>query len=288
MYTPNEHFDAAHQRLRHVTSNEVNAGAPPRHPSAPAQSFDAWQHLPQELSSLPTDHGFATQHALSPPAEACGFTDPVNVDSERPTEPWEVDGSALQFMIKIPQHHLPTPPLRSNSLRPLLPPIGHVDSAPPRASQLSYFDQHGLNQSRPVPNGLPLSPEEFLPQTRAYFASNTNLLNTSRAPIWNTDGIGRGLEDWTFYDPSRADFYRQPQLPDCSTLYEAPPVQPPIYQSAPPPSVQPCRASSIASSPTLIHNYGQSPQVLVMQEWRTDNLTSESPLEWSHLVRNLC
>lgn len=287
MYTPNEHLDAAHQRLRHVTSDEVNACAPPRRSSAPAQSFDAWQYLPQELSSLPTEHCFATQHALSPPLEACGFTDPVHVDSGRPSEPWEVDGSSLQFITKIPQHHLPTPPLRSNSLRPLLRHIGHLDSALPRASQLSYFDQHGLNQSRPVPNGLPLSPEDFLPQTRAYLASNANLLNTSRTPTWNTDGTGGGHEDWTFYDPSRADFYRQPQLPVYSTTYEAPQVQPPIYQSAPPPSVQ-CRASSIASSPTLVRSYGQSPQVPVMQEWRTNNLTSQSPLEWSHLVRHVC
>ncbi|KAJ4379588.1 hypothetical protein N0V86_004769 [Didymella sp. IMI 355093] len=276
MYTPNEHLDAAHQRLRHVTSDEVNADAPPQHPSAPAQSYDAWQHLPHKLSLVPNDEQFIAQQSLSPPPETYGFSDLVDDDRGFRYGPWEVPGSSLQPTFQDTPHHLPTQPLRNDALQPLQPNINRLNSTRSEVSH-PYLDLRSLNQRHSVPNGLPLSPEDFLPQTRAYLASNA-CFDADTAPIWNIDGTQSNHENWTHSGPSQTDLFRQPQFSDYRAPYGAPFAQHSVHQFAPTQAIQPCHAASIASSPTLAGHHGQLVQMPVAQEWRTDNLTKTQKL----------
>jgi hypothetical protein len=289
MYTPSEHLDAAHQRLRHVTSDEVNAvnaGAPPQQPSAPAQLYDAWQHLPHELSLVPNDDRFIAQHSLSPPPKTYGVHDLADHDRGFLCGPSEVPGSSLQPTFQDQPHRLPTPPLRNDALQPLQPNINRFNSTRPEVSH-PYLDLRGPKQRHSVPNGLPLSPEDFLPQTRAYLASNA-CFDADTAPIWNIDGTESNHENWTHSGPIQTDLFRQPQFSDYRGPYGAPFAEHPIYRFAPTQVIRPGHASLIGSSPTLAGHHGQLVQMPVAQEWRTDNLTSESLSLWSHFARYPC
>jgi hypothetical protein len=104
------YLDAAHQRLRHATSDEVNADASPQHSSAPTRSHDVWPFLSQGLSSLRNEPYFTAQHPLSPPSDTYGLTDGVNPDGDYPSETWQANSALLRTTFQKPPHHLPTPP----------------------------------------------------------------------------------------------------------------------------------------------------------------------------------
>ncbi|KAF3044160.1 hypothetical protein E8E12_010515 [Didymella heteroderae] len=270
MSTPNEHLDDAHQRLRHVTSDEVNPDALPQYPGVPTHSFDAWKYLPQGLPSLPNELHLTAQHSLIPPPETYGLTDVVKLDSGYPCEEWQVDGSLLLSAFQLPQH-LPTPPVCNNTPQPLQACIDRLES-----TQLGlchpYVDQYCLTQRRSVPNGLPLSPEDFLPQMRAYLAPKAGS-HTHDAPIWSFNGTGSNYDGWLCDSISQSDLFCRPQSSEHSARYGTPPIQPQIYRSAPTSTRQSRRTSSVASSTNSTDHHGQPNQLLVMQKWRTDNLT---------------
>jgi hypothetical protein len=182
----------------------------------------------------------------------------------------------------LPQH-LPTPPIY-NTERPLQTCVDYFEWTEPTITQ-SYGKCHYFIQRRSVPNGLPLSPEDLLPQTHAYLTANVGA-NTLNAPIWNLDGPGGIREDWIRDERLRSELFHQAQLLGYSARHGTPATQPRIYQMAPVPSLQSRRASSITPSSILTDHHGQLKQLPVMQEWRTDNLTSELCPETSLLARH--
>lgn len=285
MYTPNVHLDAAHQRLRHATSDELNVDAPPQHhPSAPTSSYDAWQYLSQGLSSLPNEFHLTAQHSLSPPVETYG----LNPGGVHLSEKWPVNSGLLQTTSQGAPHHLPTPPAYNTQQLPQ-PCVDRLKWTEPGRSQSGKSqpcsEQRCLTQRRSVPNGLPLSPEDYLPQTRTYPTSGPGF-NTLKLPIWNVDGNGGNHEDWVYNERQRSELFYQAQVSEDIARYGTPPMAPHICRVAPIPAVQSRRASSVASSPILAGHHGQFNQLPALQEWRTGNLTSESRPELSHLARH--
>jgi len=283
MYTPNVHLDAAHQRLRHATSDEVSVDAPPQHPSAPTRSYDTWQHLPPGLLSLPHEPHFTAQHSLSPPLEAYGLTDLVNLHDRYTFETWRANSGLLPTTFQHSPQYLTTPPTH-NTEQPLRACSDYLEWTEPAIGQ-SYDGPHCFTQHRSVPNGLPLSIGDLMPQTHAYLTSKAGS-NTLNAPVWNVDGTERNHEDLVHDERRRSELFYQAQLSEYSARDGTPAIQPHLYQMAPVPAVQSCRASSVASSPILADHHGEPNRMPVLQEWRTDNLTSELCHETSHLARH--
>lgn len=284
MHTPNVYLDAAHQRLRHATSDEVNADASPQHSSAPTRSHDVWPFLSQGLSSLRNEPYFTAQHPLSPPSDTYGLTDGVNPDGDYPSETWQANSALLRTTFQKPPHHLPTPPTYDIQ-QPLQACANHLEWIGPDINQ-SYGEQHYFSQRRPVPNGLPSSHGDFLPQTHAYLACKA-ACNTRNAPIWNVDGTGGNREDRIYDKCPRSGSFYPAHLSEYSARYGTPSIQPQFYRVASmPAALQPNRASLVASSPILTGHHFYPNQLPVLQEWRTDNLTSELCHETSHLARH--
>lgn len=261
MFTPNGHLDAAHQRLRHATSHEVNADAPPLHPSAPAQTYDAWQYLPQGPSPLPHEPHLTAQCSLSPPLETHGLTDIVGYSGDYSAEAWQIDDSFRHSTFQIPSHHLLTPPAYSDRVQPPQVCVIELDSRQHGVGH-SHSAQNCPRQHRSVPNGLPLSPEDYLLQKPAHI-SNAGL-NALNAPIWNVDGTGSNREDRIYNDNPRSELFYQTHLSEYSARYGASLIQPQSYQFIPSPAAQPRRTFSIASPPVLADHHGQSTHLPVL------------------------
>ncbi|KAF3037046.1 hypothetical protein E8E11_004805 [Didymella keratinophila] len=104
--------------------------------------------------------------------------------------------------------------------------------------------------------------------------------NTLNAPVWSVNGIDGNYRDLVHDERRRSELFYQAQLPEYSARHGTPTIQPQLYQMAPMPAVQLRRASSVTSSSILANHHGQPNRMPVLQEWRTDNLTTE-PLKTS-------
>jgi hypothetical protein len=122
-----------------------------------------------------------------------------------------------------------------------------------------------------IPQGLP--PSLFhLPHTREYLASRPNIVNTPSSSIWDTDGTGRNQGDWPVYgEANQTHPYLMPSVDDNSRLVER---QLELFALQPREGIA-YMPRYIPSSSALIHGHAQASQMPAVQQWRTDNLSSE-------------
>ncbi|KZM25496.1 hypothetical protein ST47_g3358 [Ascochyta rabiei] len=249
--------------------------------NVPARQSKIWQDLPPGLARLPDGRPFAPHHGLNPPHVAYG-----SVDHARHT------GSLQEFFQHAHQlaaeRRPPTPPTYDDDTHAL--PLRCPDSNSRHMHRLLPNQQQSM-QSSHVSQGLRPSFRDLLPHTREYLASGPNIVYTNHLTMWNTDGTGSNRDDRVVHAHSHqtdqtlsAACDRPPALGLSSQLDHAPAhgspyVALPTTHYAPPSEHDySWRASSIASSPTVMDRHGQLCQTPVVQQWRTDNLAARAPV----------
>ncbi|KAF2994477.1 hypothetical protein E8E13_000786 [Curvularia kusanoi] len=285
MVTSNERVRDAHHRLRYATEElgvntepppapysaqglGVNAGAPSRRPSAPAESCIAWQ---RSLQVQPPDQ--SDNNRLIPKD---GLISPSEVNNDTFTvQPWEIDKS-LSRPQRLQQHPL-TPPIH-NGMQLLQPQINGR-----RQSYPYYYPpllQQGAANYRI--NGLPRDHPKFLSITRPLVEAVETDDFLKFALLGDTGGSTgeQGLGPPQHQSQQIADHPSSNNLP--ASQAQPPPrdptaprtlagaVRPSLQNGAVPrtsSSRQPLRSSHVAPSSSQDRSQSQLSQGPAVQQW---------------------